>query len=206
LAIELQAGQEQSLDVTLECAATLRGVVVDEADAPLPDAWVSAAYDAEPSDDAHVARSFARPPVRVLTDDTGHFSIEHLCADATYRIQASLDRGGSGSSEKAVPSEQIRVVARWHGNIEGQIIAPEGIPVADCLVTIVHEATQQSRVTRVAATGGSFMLDDLPSGPSTISVQGPGVSGRASVVVPSGQTLRGAQIVVARGDVPDDGS
>ncbi len=203
--ISLAPGQNETVEVTLDCSTPLNGTVVDDANAPLPDAWVTASFESDAEKDDSMAQAFARPPRRVLTDAAGSFTIEGLCSDATYRVQASLDRGGSGSVEKAVPGEAIQIVARWHGNIEGQVRTRQGTPVADCLLTVVHDATGRSREIRVHSTDGSFNLNDLPAGPSTLSVHGAGIAGQTSVVIPSAGTLRDAQVVVdqtatARGD------
>jgi hypothetical protein len=197
--VVLTSGQELHLEATLGCGAVLSGVVTDPAGAPLPDAWVSATFQsAGRREDIRGEPRIGTQPARVMSDSEGNFLISGLCSDAVYEVRVSHDRGASGELANTAPRSDLKLVARWHGGLEGTIVSSTGQPIFDCLVTVRHEPSQRTRGLRVRPKDGQFRLDDLPAGRTSIDVQSGDLSGRLEVVIPFGEDLRDVKLMIDR--------
>lgn len=192
--VRLSAGEEALLKVTLPCQAEMRGVVVDDAGAPVPDAWVSASQG-ERSEGG--GSSFASAgATRVLSDGQGSFALNGLCSNVSYRVQAQHDAGASGEVVGVRPQSGIKVPLNRHGSVEGVVVSANGRPVTDFVLQLRHVATARSRGVRVETSDGRFRLDDVPSGPSRIEVRSADAAGHQEVVVPQGKPLGGVRLVL----------
>lgn len=192
--MRLSAGEEALLKVTLPCQSEMRGVVVDDAGAPVPDAWVSASQgERAPGGGSSFASGGG---TRVLSDGEGSFALHGLCSNVSYRVQAQHDAGASGEVNGVRPQAGVKVPLNRHGSVEGVVVSADGRPVPDFVLELRHVATARSRGVRVETIDGRFRLDDVPAGPSRLEVRSGDAVGHQEVVVPQGKPLGGVRLVL----------
>lgn len=139
--VELRADGEIAT-VELEGTAaihTISGRVVDEAGAPLLDAWVT----------AQIARSSPFDILQendpVLSNERGEFTLSGL-SPGRYRIEVSSEQGQAVVSDVASDAQIIVRVPRF-GVLSGSVRTPQGELAHAATLTIHHEGGTQNVIS-----------------------------------------------------------
>jgi protocatechuate 3,4-dioxygenase beta subunit len=218
---------EEKLKLVLIPPAALAGVVVDEADKPVPNAEVSVAtaiceisreggerslnyFLGKPAHDCFAAR----------TDAAGHFRIGNFPTNATAALavqapgkalrQSPPDFAGLDSLPWRAGQEDIKLVVEPAGSIEGKIIV-EGSKQPPPAAQLTLQPDNPGffgfgeREPAQSGANGAFRINDVAAGSYRIRVSfgtnavPEWVADTVPVSVESGQTTRGVQVTAARG-------
>jgi hypothetical protein len=166
--------------------AALAGVVVDEADKPVPNARVSVAIAISEMSQEEGARSlnyFTGKPARdcfaARTDAAGRFRIENFPTNGTAALtvqapgkalrQSPQEAGGMDSLPWRAGQQDIKLVVEPAGSVEGRIIV-EGSnqPPPVARLTLQPDgpgfAALDEREPAPSGADGAFQLSDVPAG------------------------------------------
>lgn len=172
------SGTDARLDARLSRGRPLRGVVVTESGAPVPDAEV---------------RTFAvgQPPYNTRTDANGNFAIEGL-APGKYRLIASKTGLAPGEATDVDPESGAvaRIVLKAGGVITGRVVGLTPEEMNQAIVT-ASGTSMVSNAWAAVDSQGRFRIEGVPTGTVRVSARaGTMMSGRQStrqnVDVPSG--------------------
>ena len=161
--------QRTGVEVELELAASVSGVVVDQTDRPVAGAFVS------------FSLLRGRDNGSATTADDGTFTARAMSGGGQYVYQVT--RGGPGTTvlppltgkrhppiavaDGATHVSGLRVRVRVERRtIRGVVVDGDGAPVPDALVRAEHEMTLPSSTT--TDEHGAFTLDDLGTGRHTV--------------------------------------
>ncbi|MEZ4403012.1 MAG: carboxypeptidase regulatory-like domain-containing protein [Kofleriaceae bacterium] len=202
--VTVVAGQRATVRLEVEAeAGTIAGVVVDEHQRPVADAWLSAAResdapDAVPGAALRSARwSFDDGRRPVVSDQDGGFRLEQL-APGRYTIRAFRKGGGEAASEHvAVGTRDARLAIAAPGAISGTVVATRGQLPARLTLTVTDAGTGFERQEIFFGTGGAFALLDLPAGSYTLVATGTGARGETTVELAAGAHAQHVTIELA---------
>jgi hypothetical protein len=161
-----QQAQAQAPDLVLVRAATLRGVVVDEAGAPIADAAIDLSVDYEAllesaGPDGRGARSRGGD---ATTGMDGTFEMTALDPQVPY--EATISAKGFVTASVAVPpgTSEVRWVLERGATISGRVLDHGGAPLRGVKVAAHGSAEQRSGDTAVTSAEGRFVLSGLDGG------------------------------------------
>ncbi|MEO8701498.1 MAG: sigma-70 family RNA polymerase sigma factor [Kofleriaceae bacterium] len=167
---------------------TIRGVVVDDTGAHLPDVIVTAsgwrtgarsgaASDTGPS----VQRCFSLP--QAVSDATGAFAITDL-ATGSYTLEAHAASGGEATLADVAAGGDVQIVVARAGTVDGELVGFPG-------TTYVRARNMTTNAVSAAAVDGDhFAIAGLPPARYAIEALGPDAQSQdgAGVDVATGST------------------
>ncbi len=147
------------LELALEAAASVAGVVVDGQGAPVSGATVRAAPAEE----------------QALTDDAGRFELKVGAGGTTV---AAVARSGLQALQRVrlEPGERrgdLRLVVGRGAPLEGRVVDADGQGVAGAEVVVSAEPEQLELARVLTAANGAFTAHDLPEGRYTVAATTP---------------------------------
>jgi protocatechuate 3,4-dioxygenase beta subunit len=206
---------------------TLAGVVLDEADKPVPDAevWVSSAYSERPMENgstsyAYLSGKTSRDCFSTRTTADGKFIIQGFPTNAAADLAVSKpgkalresprDHIGPDTMRCRAGQEDIKLVVEPAGSIEGKVVAQEtGQPLAGMRLRLRVNRPLYfgggSREPTESGADGTFRLADVAAGSYRIRATfgtnpvPEWVAETASVTTEAGQITRGVQVTATRG-------
>jgi len=154
---------------------TITGTVTDATQAPISDAYVTAAREDEAAADRETPSYLARgawhdPPV--LTAQDGSFRLTGL-PRGRFAVRAYREGGPDAIVTRVNLGDHPHLTIRPSGVLAG-VVAPSGAATSidDITIAAVDKAREVSREERLFHTGGRFALRDLPAGTYRITVDG----------------------------------
>jgi hypothetical protein len=99
--------EEISATITMDRGASIRGVVVDRSNEPIPDTWVSATC--QEVMDPLWARALVMRPKHTMSDEKGQFELKGLRPDARCTVHGERPDGLSGSKVDIGAGEDVVV-------------------------------------------------------------------------------------------------
>ena len=160
--VEVAAGAAARRTIVVE-NATIRGRVVDSAQQPVRDAWVSATCQV--TSEQHLsAQSGAAVGARVLSDEEGRFVLGGLASGVACAVRAEDPTGGLAVLRNVRPGDEAIVVMPVVGGLSGSAMRPDGSPVESFTVLMDERQTGISRRESVASLGGHWSLANMMSG------------------------------------------
>jgi hypothetical protein len=158
---ELVAGQALLATVEIDRGGQIRGHVVDDDGAPVPDVWVTASTP-DPR----------RPPLlqkvlgggRALTDQEGRFVVDGLAGgDTAYTVRVEQPEGGAAVKEGVkVGDPDVVMALRAAGTLAGTVVGDCGGADTPVKVQAVSLATGQASVQELPASGQPFRVSLAP--------------------------------------------
>ena len=178
--LELEAGEDPpEFTIPMRGLATIEGVLLDDADRPIPDVWLTARPDDLPLFPGRadldlpgvakheVPRGLAKP-----TDDDGRFTIPVLPDENPFRV-----RGGSREMvsvnhfpvQATAPGERVWIELRQErgATITGRV-ERNGAPVRHVRVRLTP--ADSSPIWARADTDGTFTIEGVPAGRAVVDV------------------------------------
>ncbi|MCP3099319.1 carboxypeptidase regulatory-like domain-containing protein [Myxococcus sp. K15C18031901] len=202
--IEVFGTETVTVTVRLDAGLSVSGVVVDEANRPIPGATVTATpLTATPSHLRHLGAGFSTASSRGVADETGRFTVKHLLP-GPCKLQVEADghslRGDppvDAKPEESRPSVQVlagakdvRLVLQYDGGVRGRLLHEDGSPV-------VHFSVNE-REYREA--DGTFVRDGFSGGSGWLTLSAPGLNHVVRLVdAPVGQLVDLGDIVMKAG-------
>ncbi|MEZ4399128.1 MAG: carboxypeptidase regulatory-like domain-containing protein [Kofleriaceae bacterium] len=161
--LTLPGGGAIARDVLLVPEATIRGRVVrDDSGAPQAGAVVSA-----------WTRDWATDrPAEALawSDDDGRFELRGL-APGRYAVWAAVETWKGVAEAVAEPgqvSDEVLIKLRAHARVSGRVVSG-GRPVAGATVLATGQAPLRASQDAISQPDGSFVLEEVPLGPATVT-------------------------------------
>jgi hypothetical protein len=161
--------------VATAATGTITGTVSDAADAPIRDAYVTAAREDEPAPDdgkpGYLARgSWHDPPVLTALD--GSFRLTGL-PRGRFTLRAYRQGGPDAVLAHVSLGDRAHLTIRPTGILAG-IVAPSSAATSidDITIAAIDRTRDVSREERLYHTGGRFTLRDLPAGTYHLTVDG----------------------------------
>jgi hypothetical protein len=118
--VEVRPDEALETTITLSRVANIRGVVVDGANQPIPDVWVTAGCQgiiASPRPDLPMPiPGFMFPGRRVLSDLGGRFMVTGLDPGARCTLRAERSRGAVGTKQGVAPGDEV-VISLQESNL-----------------------------------------------------------------------------------------
>jgi uncharacterized GH25 family protein len=190
---------KKDIELVLDVAGTIAGVVVDDKGQPVPEVQVSSTPDVWGGGDAE-SMSLAGFST-ATTDGAGAFTI-HGLPDGPYKLHAARHSSQGreaftdGTSAKTGDAN-IKITLASPGSIKGTIAKSDGTPPA------IASVRAGFRAGTPADAGGKFEMDDLEPGSYDITIHGPEFSDviKRDVKVEAGKATDLGTLTVARGRV-----
>lgn len=174
LVAEIVAGRETELRLFLGGDVTLRILVVDQKQAPVPGADVWCSDPLRPGQKTYVLGA---------TDSAGSLRFRGL---ALHRVWARL-RGYEPSHQHVLPFPDEKGRSAAHDirltlggaacTVRGTVVDPEGQPAGKARVSIACDDSREParrELTLDADAAGHFSCDEVPAGPRTVAASLPG--------------------------------
>ncbi|MEO6772631.1 MAG: carboxypeptidase regulatory-like domain-containing protein [Kofleriaceae bacterium] len=199
IAVDLTASADKKdVELVLDVAGTIAGVVVDDKGQPVPEVQVSSTPDVWGGADAD-SMSLAGFST-ATTDGAGAFTI-HGLPDGAYKLHAARhasegrERFTDGTSAKT-GDHDVKLTLASPGSIKGMIAKTDGTPPTIASVRAGFRAA-------TPASAGVFAMDDLEPGSYDLTIHGPEFSDviKRDVKVEAGKATDLGTITVARGRV-----
>jgi protocatechuate 3,4-dioxygenase beta subunit len=197
------AGQTARVRIVVESqTGTIAGTVVDAANQPVADAFLSAERE---SDGAGVSEGASMRQSRwgswgikpVVTDAAGAFKITNL-SPGKYTIRAYRRGGGEAFAEHVpVGSTKARLTMKPTGAIAGVVVIAGGGAPPDVEIEVRDDKGGFSRSERFFRTHGAFTIDELPAGSFRISANAVEGMGQATATLGDGERKTGVAIELA---------
>ncbi|HET9990272.1 MAG TPA: carboxypeptidase-like regulatory domain-containing protein, partial [Kofleriaceae bacterium] len=197
VAVDLTAtADKKDVELVLDVAGTIAGVVVDDKGQPVAEVQVSSMPDVWGGGDAD-SMSLAGFAT-ATTDGAGAFTI-HGLPDGPYKLHAARqasqgrERFTDGTSAKT-GDNNIKITLASPGSIKGVIAKTDGTPPTIASVRAGFRAG-------TPASAGVFAMDDLEPGSYDITIHGPEFSDviKRDIKVEAGKATDLGTITVARG-------
>jgi hypothetical protein len=197
LDVDLAASAEQAgVELVLDVAGMIAGVVVDSANQPVAEVQVAAIRDFWGGGAENLGMSGFSS---ATTDGGGAFQITGL-ADGQYKLTAhrtgmsaesNWDQQGTMAT---VGDKDVRLVLPRPGGIRGTLVLASGEPPAMARVSLGWRKM-------APAIGGSFLLEDVQPGAHDLTIRGPEFAEKSKrdVEVKEGEIVDVGKIVLERG-------
>ncbi len=190
-------GDKRDVELVLDVAGTISGIVVDDKGQPVPEIQVTSNPDIWGGGNAE---SFALAGfATATTDGAGGFTI-HGLPDGAYKLHASRHATGrawrtEGTSAKPGDTN-VKITLATPGSIKGVIAKADGTPPVTASVRAGFRAA-------TPANEGVFELDELEPGPYDVTIHGPEFADviKHDVKVETGKATDLGTITVERGRV-----
>lgn len=179
--------------------AEIQGKVVDEAGAPVTDAFVSASREQEhESEDGKNAKqrvrwTWNRSPT--LVDLDGKFTLRDL-GPGKYTIRAYRDGGAEVFALHVAVGAEVTLTLRHTGGLSGSVTAAGGAP-EHFTVQVSDRESSLSRRETYYRTGGAWSMPDLPAGKYDIFAEAAQGSAASQVTLADGEQQSGIAITLA---------
>ena len=125
-------GAARQTTIVLDRDLGIRGRIVDGANQPAPDTWVSATC----RQDGTAAEDGARPPTptrRVVSDSQGRFAVANLQRGTLCLVRAERPHGSLALKEDVRPGDDVTLALPDLGALRGSALLPEGLGVESLL-------------------------------------------------------------------------
>ncbi|MFY1826574.1 carboxypeptidase regulatory-like domain-containing protein [Myxococcus fulvus] len=165
-----------SVDLTMERAFVIEGLVVDAAGAPLPGITLSAMKwlrqpkgrrDGKPHDLEHgdPDAPFADgPSIDAETDDAGRFVL-NLPSPGLHRLTPDVQGFLATTLEVEAPAQDVRVVMQPGARVEGTVVDLKDTPIPNVTVTLAPVGKEEPVPLWVRSDAqGAFRLEGAPPG------------------------------------------
>ncbi len=163
LPVRIEAGAG-TVEVTLAAGATIRGHVLDENGADVPDARITVTLDDPTLDTAPRAPGPPRPWTS-RSDSMGDFTIDTLERGFALRLEAAADGFETTTRRAVVPradAPPVRVVLRRTGMLTGRVVGPDGQP-AQATIILAGSGVWPPRSIETDAAG-AYRIAGVPGG------------------------------------------
>jgi hypothetical protein len=159
---DLAAGQALETTTELERGGQIRGHVVDDDGAPVPDVWVRAI--APDQGRLPFAQSTLAVGTRALTNQEGLFVLDRLNGgDTVYTLRAERPEGDAAVTEGVKAGDPNVVIAmRADGTLTGTVVGDCGGADAPVVVQAKNSATGRASSQQLSAANQSFRMDISP--------------------------------------------
>ncbi|WP_141324704.1 carboxypeptidase regulatory-like domain-containing protein [Myxococcus sp. AB025B] len=164
------------VELTMERAFVIEGIVVDAAGTPLPDITLSAMKwlrqpkgrrDGKPHDLEHGDPDalFADGPViDALTDDAGRFVL-NLPSPGLHRLTPDVPGFLATTLEVEAPAQDVRVVMQPGARVVGTVVDLKDTPIPNVAVTLTPAGQEEPVPLWVRSDAqGAFRLEGAPAG------------------------------------------
>jgi hypothetical protein len=182
-------GAARETTIVLDRGVGIRGRVVDGANQPVPDTWVSAAC----RQDGAPAEVGARPPTpakRVVSDPQGRFAIANLQRGTLCSVRAEQPRGSLALKEGVRPGDDVTLALPELGALRGSASLPDGLGVDRFSITVQEGTSGRSRTEAVVSDHGHWALGKVLPGQLRITAwDDQGAAAQAQVDLAPGQTV-----------------
>ncbi|AKF84554.1 hypothetical protein MFUL124B02_00795 [Myxococcus fulvus 124B02] len=165
-----------AVELTMERAFVIEGIVVDAAGTPLPDITLSAMKwlrqpkgrrDGKPHDVEHgdPDAPFADGPViDALTDDAGRFAL-NLPSPGLHRLTPDVPGFLATTVEVEAPAQDVRVVMQPGARVVGTVVDLKDTPIPNVSVTLTPAGEEEPVPIFVRSDAqGAFRLEGVPPG------------------------------------------
>ena len=165
---------------TTSSTGEIRGRVLDEAGAPVDDAFVSVqSYDAEHPDDDQTATS------EVMVAGDGTFVADHL-PQASYRVRAYRKSGGQVVEQPVALGAELTLTIADAGTISG-VVRFDGALVTQFQTRLESVEGRQLQAVDALAPDGTFTVTGIDAGHYRVHVLADGGEAMAAVDVVAGR-------------------
>lgn len=120
------------VNLTISCAGSISGRVVDEGGAPVENAWVSAAASGSQP------LGLLQTPSRVLSDAEGRFTLGGLAERGSYSVRAEKSGGGAGVAKDVRCAQSADITIPTAMELRGSIMDGKGQPPTVASVRVRH--------------------------------------------------------------------
>lgn len=135
----------------------ISGIVVDDTNAPVTDAYVDIARD-------DGDRRFYWKGRSTLAGLDGSFRITGLPTNSKFAVRAYRTGGAEAVATGVTVGERTRITLRPTGVLSGVVVDSTGAPVEDVRIEATDRARDQYRSERLFRTRGRFTLRDMAAG------------------------------------------
>lgn len=197
--VVVKANQVATTRLVVEAlSGRIRGTVVDTANQPVTDAFISTVRES----DAAGARASSVSESRwqwdekpVLTGTDGSFVVEKL-APGNYTVRAHRRGGGEAIAEHVAVNGTAKLQIKPTGTIRGVAkLAPgDTASLAELEVSLEERKTGFWRGEGFYMTEGRFVIEDLPQGSFDLTAKVPGSSKTIQIVLAEGEEKTGVTI------------
>ena len=177
----VKAPSNEPVEIKLDPASTLSGIVVNQLSEPLPNARVSINQQMGSGSGGMMNFNPSRMMKNVQTDEDGRFEMESLGSGKWNLVAASkgyIDHERKGIElEPGVDPPEQRIVMQKGATLSGTVLGADGSPLAGVNIERVIAQRNMFDVSRanrrVARTDGdgSYTLEGLPLGKASFSAK-----------------------------------
>ncbi len=172
-AVEVVAGRQSELSITVARAAQIRGTVVDAAGAPVSNVWVSVANEAAMAKLPPGYRQLLGPSRRSLTEPDGTFVLGGLDPNASYSVRAEEPDGSSVKVQRSVVAgTKITITLPNSSRLAGTVSDEQGRPLDSFVIELTPSELDSPRVMQFSRTNGRFSIDRVPPGKVSVLASG----------------------------------
>jgi len=172
LIVELEEGKEhEPIQVVLEKAGYITGIVLSPEKKPVPDAMVWVKSERESTNRRYPP--FSDVQNFVNTNEKGKFTIEKLSKQLLYRVAAkSPDYAETSVEDAKADGNEITIVLNNGGSISGNVyVIDTNEPVKNAILTAGNRNWMDSNsLTTNTKDNGSYLFDNVPEGMYNVSV------------------------------------
>lgn len=176
--VRVSARGHHRVTVRLESGHAVEGIAVDEAGAPVAEAWINVVSLQQQGGTSRSGTS----------DAQGRFTIEHVPA-GRFNASASHGTAGTAVDVEGEVGKPLRLVFRRSARITGRVVDQNGAPVRRF----------QVNYSAILSAQGRFVLRDLAPGPLNLVLSGPFVSRTIDLELASGEVRDLGEVVVDSG-------
>jgi hypothetical protein len=192
--VRVAQGASVEVKVVLDRGSTLSGRVVDSAQQPIPDVWVSAACK-EPGKPRSVDSPFDLPTAsRALSDAEGRFVLRALAAGTECTLRAEQPYGSAAVLQGAHPGDTDAVVMLPAlATVQGTAADAAGSAAAPITLTLRESATGRAQ-TATSTDGHWKFVKVVPGHLQLFASDAAGSTGRTEFDLASGASLDGVRL------------
>ncbi len=176
----------------------INGTVVDTANQPVTDAFISAVRESDAAGAAKSVVSESRwqwDEKPVLTGVDGTFVVEKL-APGNYTVRAYRRGGGEAVTEHVPVGGTAKLQIKATGSIRGvaKLAAGDNASLAELELTVQDRKTGFWRDEGFYMTDGRFAIEDLPKGEFDLTAKVPGSTKTIQITLAEGEEKAGVTI------------